>query len=99
MTVMGKGIVQKQQRLFVIFSGTQQHKKLGTHYITDAAGRQATRIRAKAAKFSTATDAQAFAERNHITLNAHTYIGQEDFTDFDLRGNPPKNSHERCVNR
>ena len=85
---MGKGIVQKKQRLFVIFSDMQQHKKLGTHYTSDAAGRQ-RRIRSKAAKSLPLQDAQAFAERNHITLNAHTYIGQEDFTDFDLRGNPP----------
>jgi hypothetical protein len=78
-------MVQKQQTLFVIFSGTQQHTRSGTHYITERAGRKTTTIRSKAAKFATFVEAQEFAERNHITLDAHTYIGQEDFTVFDLR--------------
>ena len=75
----------KKRTLFVIISGTQQHKRAGTYYISRQGGRKGTTIRSKAVKFSTFAEAEEFAERNHIALDAHTWIGQEDFTDFDLR--------------
>ena len=75
-------MVPKTQVVLVIFSGTQ-HKTLGTRYIKRA-GRKTTTIRSKAVKFSTFAEAQEFAQQNRITLDAHTYIGQEDFREFDL---------------
>ena len=79
----------KKRTLFVIIAGNRQHPRAGTHYITERAGRKTTTIRSKATKFSTFAEAQEFAERNHITLHARTCIGEEDFTDFDLREQPP----------
>jgi len=75
--------MENKRTLFVIISG--KHKKAGTYYITQQAGKKATTIRSKAVKFSTFIEAQEFAKQNNITLDAHTYIGEEDFTTFDLR--------------
>ena len=77
--------MENKRTLFVIISRTQQHKRAGTHYITQQAGRKATTIRSKAVKFSTFKEAQEFAQQNNITLDAHTLIVEEDFTAFDLR--------------
>ena len=73
----------KKRTLFVIISG--KHKKAGTYYLTQQAGKRATTIRAKAIKFSTFREAQEFVKQSNITLDAHTYIGEEKFTTFDLR--------------
>ena len=85
-----KKMDQKKQRLFVIFSCTPQHQRLGTHYIQEGTGRKTTTIRARAAKFSTFEEIQQFATRNHIALDAHTYIGPEDFTAHDLKPTIPR---------
>jgi hypothetical protein len=77
-------MAKKKQTLFVIFSAPHQHAGPGTHYI--ATDGSTTTLRPKAARFYTFAEAKDFAQQNHITLNAHTYIGPEEFTDFDLRG-------------
>lgn len=64
----------KKRTLFVIFAGPQ-----GTCYIAHDAS--PTMMRSYAARFNSFADAKEFAEENHIALNAHTYIGLEDFTD------------------
>jgi hypothetical protein len=86
----GRTMDRKKQRLFVIFSCTPQNKRVGTHYIKEGTGRKTTTIRAKAAKFSTFEEIQQFATRNHIALDAHTYIGPEDFTAHDLKQMIPR---------
>jgi hypothetical protein len=40
----------------------------------------------KAARFSSFANAKAFAKEKHITFNALTYIGLEDFTDLEMQG-------------
>jgi len=75
---------KRKQTLFVLFARPQQHDRAGTRYITDDGS--TTTITSQAARFWTFWDAKAFAEVNHIALNALTYIGREDFTDFDMRG-------------
>jgi hypothetical protein len=73
---------KKKQTLFVIFSGPQQHAAPGTRYI--AQDGSTTGRRSQAATFVTFHDAKDFAEHHGIVLDAHTYIGQEDFTAFEL---------------
>jgi len=75
---------KRTQTLFVLFARPQQHARSGTQYITNDAS--TTPISSHAARFWTFWDAKAFAEANHIALNPLTYIGREDFTDFDMRG-------------
>ena len=76
--------MEKTKRtLFVIISGS--HKRAGTYYVTQQAGKKATTIRSKAVKFSTFSEAQEFAKQNNITLDAHTFIREEEFTAYDLR--------------
>jgi len=72
------------QTRFVIFDGPQEDKAPGTRYISKNGS--ATDLRSQAAKFHTFNDAQDFAEQNHVTLNAFTYIGQEDFPELELQG-------------
>ena len=72
-----------KRTLFVIISG--KHKRAGTYYLTQQAGKRATTIRSKAVKFSTFREAQEFAKQHNVTLDAHTFIVEEDFTAFDLR--------------
>jgi hypothetical protein len=43
-------------------------------------------MKSKAARFNSIAKAEAFAEINHIMLNARTYIGLEYFTDLDMQG-------------
>ena len=74
---------KKKQTRFVIFAGPQQHKAPGTRYISKNGS--ATDLRSQAAKFYTFNDAEDFAEQHHVTLNALTYIGQEDFPEFELQ--------------
>ena len=78
--MMRKG---KQTR-FVIFFGHEMREDPGARYVAENGS--TTTMRLKAATFDTFPDAKDFAEQNHISLDAHTYIGQEDFTDFDLQG-------------
>lgn len=75
---------KKRTTLFVIFAAPQPHSGPGTIYI--AKDGTTTEHRSHAANFYTFTDATRFAEENGITLDAVTYIGQDDFTDFELQG-------------
>jgi len=43
-------------------------------------------IRLKATRFDRFADAKEFAEEKHVTFNALTYIGLEDFTDLEMQG-------------
>jgi hypothetical protein len=74
----------KKQPWFVIFAGLNQRAGGGSRYISN--DRSPTTIRSKAARFWTYWDAKAFAEMNHIALNALTYIDREYFTDFEVQG-------------
>jgi hypothetical protein len=72
--------------MFVIFSGPQQFGRPGTHYIAKDGTR--TEIRSHAAKFYSFTAAQEFAKRKNIELTDIRYIGQEDFTNFEIQHQP-----------
>ena len=69
--------------MFVIFAGPQQHGRPGTQYIAEDGRR--TGIKARAAKFYSFTEAKEFAKQKNIELTALIYIGQEDFTDFEIQ--------------
>ena len=71
---------KKKQTLFVIFARPKHPAEPGDRYIANDGSM--TTIRSKAARFWTYWDAKAFAELNHIALNALTYIGREYFTAF-----------------
>jgi hypothetical protein len=73
-----------KQTLFVIFAGPQQQVAPGTCNI--AQDGSITMIRLKATKFYRFADAKEFAEEKHVTFNALTYIGLEDFTDLEMQG-------------
>ena len=70
--------------LFVIFVGPRQEVASGACYI--ALDGHPTMMRSKAARFSDFADAKAFAEENRLTLNSRTYIGVEDFSAEELKG-------------
>jgi hypothetical protein len=70
-------MAKTKQALFVIFAGPQKHVPQGTCYIAPDAS--PTMMSSKAARFASLAEAKAFAEANHIALNAHTYIGLKDF--------------------
>jgi hypothetical protein len=74
---------KKKQTLFVIFAIPKQPAEPGNRYIANDGSM--TTIRSKAARFWTYWDAKAFAEMNHIALNALTYIGREYFTAFEVQ--------------
>ena len=78
-------MAQKNKKtLFVIFHGQRQHGGPGTRYI--ARDGTTTKHKSRAATFGTAHDAITFAKEKGITFDgAVNYIGQEDFTDWDLR--------------
>jgi len=69
--------------LFVIFVSPEHRGGPGTRYLTKD-GKSTTEHRSEAAGFFTFLYALTFAKENGITLDARTYIGQEDFSDFDL---------------
>lgn len=69
---------------FVIFAGSPQHVAPGSCYLTKEGS--PTMMISKAARFESFAEAKAFAEANHIVLNAHAYIGREDFTDLEMCG-------------
>ncbi len=73
----------KRKTMFVIFAGPQQHGRPGTRYIAYDGTR--AHIKSHAAKFYSFADAQEFAREKNIELTAVTYIGQEDFTDFEIQ--------------
>lgn len=61
-----------KQTWFVIVTGPQPHIAPGTCYIAHDAS--PTMMRSNAARFFSFADAKEFAEKNHIGLNADTYI-------------------------
>lgn len=67
----------------MIFAGPQQFGRPGTGYIGKDGNR--TDISLNAAKFWTRAEAQEFAKQKNIELTEITYIGQEDFTDFEIQ--------------
>jgi hypothetical protein len=69
--------------MYVIFAGPQQHGRSGTRYIAKDGTK--TDLRTNAAKFYLLEDAKAFTKNMSITLTENTYIGQEDFTDFEIQ--------------
>ena len=72
----------KEKPAYVIFDRPQQHGGPGTRYFSDDG--TSTEYRSNAAKFFTATETIAFAERNKIIFSALIYVGLEYFTDFEL---------------
>ena len=76
-----------RQTRFVIFAGSQQYVAPGTCYI--AQDGTTTMIRPKAARFYSFADAKESAKEKHITFNAFTYVGLEDFTDLEMQGSEP----------
>ena len=75
--------LKRTQTLFVIFTGPKKHEEAGTRYIANDGSTTTSRL--LAARFWTYWDAKAFAELNHVALNALTYIGREYFTDFEVQ--------------
>jgi hypothetical protein len=69
--------------MFVIFAGPQQHGRPGTRYIAKDGSK--TEIKSHAAKFDTHADAEEFAKQKNVKLTELTYIGQDDFTDFEIQ--------------
>lgn len=76
---------RKKQMLFVIFTGSKKQGKTGARYIANDGSTTTSRL--GAARFWTFWGAKEFAETNRITLNAHTYIDREEFTEFDTQTN------------
>ena len=72
--------LKRTQTLFVIFIRPQPQARSDTQYV--ASDGSTTPSRSHAARFWTFWDAKEFAAVNHMALNALTYIGREDFTDF-----------------
>ena len=69
----------QKKRLFVIFCGAQQ--AAGTSFISKTG--TPTKHRVEAAIFYEFVEATRFAKEHNIELNAHTYIGQEDFLEHE----------------
>jgi hypothetical protein len=61
-----------KQTWFVIVANPQEQVAPGTCYIAQDAS--PTMMRSNAARFSSFTDAQEFADENRIALTAQTYI-------------------------
>ena len=76
-------LLKRTQTLFVIFARPHPHARSDTQYIANDGSMTTTR--SKAARVWTYWDAKAFAERNHLALNALTYIGREYFTAFEVQ--------------
>jgi hypothetical protein len=77
-------MAKTKQALYVIFAGPQQQVASGACYI--ALDGYPTILRSKAVRFHSFADAKEFAEKTHLALNGHTYIGLEEFTDVELKG-------------
>ena len=69
---------------YVIFAGPPPYVALVSCYI--AKDGSPTVMRSKAARFNSFAQAKTFADATLIVLNAHTYIGREDFTDLEMCG-------------
>lgn len=69
---------------FVIFFRSQIQAESGPKYL--AKNGAFTNIRRHANTFYTLEDAKNFADRNHISLDVQTYIGQDHFSDLELWG-------------
>lgn len=69
--------------MWIIFAGPQQHGGPGTRYI--ARNGQATDLKSQAAKFSSRSFAEDFAKENGILLTEITYLGEVEFTDFEIQ--------------
>ncbi|MDA2916290.1 hypothetical protein MYX64_05540 [Nitrospinae bacterium AH_259_B05_G02_I21] len=69
--------------MFVIFAGPQQHGGRGTRYYANDGAITDNKSRAK--KFDSFAEAEEFAKAKNIKLTATTYIGKEDFTDFEIQ--------------
>lgn len=80
-------MAKTKQSRYVIFTGPQKRVESGSCYI--ALDGYSTILKSKAARFQSFADAQTFADVSSITLNDHTYINQEDFTDGELKGQAP----------
>ena len=79
-----RGAAEMRPTRYVIFTSTPQRVAPGSCYI--AQDGSPTMMKSKAARFNSIAKAEAFAEINHIMLNARTYIGLEYFTDLDMQG-------------
>ncbi len=76
----------KRTTMWVIFASPQQFKSLEKRYI-DKKG-SVTKLRSDIARFFTRGEAVDFAKERKIQLTVIRYIGQEDFTEFEmLHGN------------
>ena len=76
-----------KQTCFVIVVSAQHQVTSCSCYI--ALDGYSTILKSKAARFQSVADAKAFAEVSRIALNGPTYIGLEEFTDVDLKGQGP----------
>lgn len=75
---------RKRRTMWVIFA--QPHQFGGANNSFIARDGTKTGLRKQAAKFYTAEAAEEFAKEKNITLDgAMKYIGQMDFSDFDLQ--------------
>ena len=73
-----------RQTRWVIFAQPQQHGGHANLFI--AGDGTKTESREEAEKFNTHRAAEDFAKKKNITLDgAMTYIGQMDFTDFEIQ--------------
>jgi len=77
-------MAKTKQTFFVIFAGFLSQVAPATCYI--ALDASTTMRSSNAARFSSFAEAKAFAEANHITLTALTYIGRKVFLDSELSG-------------
>ena len=67
---------------YVIFSGPQQIRGPGTHYI--ASNGSVTKNQHEAVKFFADSAAREWAQKQGIEITDMVYIGQEDFNKTDL---------------
>lgn len=73
----------KLTTMYVIFACPQQLGRSGTLYIANDGSQ--THLKSHAARFSSFSDAQEFAKKKKIELTAVRYIGQKDFTEFEIQ--------------
>jgi hypothetical protein len=73
----------KLTTMYVIFARRQQHGRSGTLYTANDGSQ--THLKSHAARFSSFSDAQEFAKKKKIELTALTYIGQKNFTEFEIQ--------------
>jgi hypothetical protein len=77
-------LAEMNQTRFMIVTGPPQLVAPGSCYV--AQDGSPTMMKSKAARFNSVTEVKAFAETNHLVLNARTYIiGREEFTELNGR--------------